>query len=321
MRICFFGSAPIAVKSLDALIESQNEIVAVFTQPDRPAGRGAHMHMTAVKERANEVGIPIEQPEKMRDGVALEALKSYHPDVAVVVAYGHLIPKDMLDVPPHGFINLHASLLPKYRGAAPVPYAILNGETETGVTVFRLNEKFDEGKILGIEKVDITDDDTSASLLQKLAPVGAELVCKVVGELEAGWIVPIEQDDTESSLAPKMKKTDGRVDWSLDARNIDLHVRAYQPWPRCHTFYKSGKKTRRLCLLEVKKVSFEGRNFKNGEIVMADEEHGLVIGCGNGEAVRLLRIKPEGKKEMSGLAFLHGARLKAGDMLVHKKPK
>ena len=317
MRIVFFGSAPIAVSTFNALIESQNEIVGVFTQPDRPAGRGGHIHKTAVKQRAIEVGIPVEQPGSLRDGAALEALRRFHPDVAVIVAYGHLIPKDLLNVPEHGFINLHASILPRYRGASPVPYAILNGDSETGVTVFQLNERFDEGRILGLEKLPIELTDTTATVLEKLAPIGAELVCKVVGELEAGWIVPIKQNNEEATVAPKMNKDDGRLDWALDARNIDLHVRAYQPWPRCHTFYISGRKLRRLCILEV--CSFElveGETAQQGEIIHADEDSGLVVGCGKGEAVRLIRVKPEGKKEMRGIDFMHGARLKPGDYLM-----
>ncbi len=316
MKIVFFGSAPIAVSTFNALIESRNEILAVFTQPDRPAGRGGHMHQTAVKVRALEVGIPVEQPERMRDPEAIEALKKYEPDVAVIVAYGHLIPKVLLEIPEHGFINLHASLLPRYRGAAPVPFAILNGDSETGVTVFQLNEKFDEGKILGVEKVTIEDTDTTTTLLEKLSPIGAELICKVVGELEAGWIVPLEQNDEEATFAPKMNKDDGRVDWALDSRTIDLHVRAYQPWPRCFTFYVAGRKVRRLCILEVRDYDMTGQSGKNGEIVHADEENGLVVGCGNGQAVRLIRVKPEGKKEMRGLDFMHGARLKVGDFLL-----
>ena len=315
MRIVFFGSAPIAVGTFDALIESQNEIVGVFTQPDRPAGRGGHMHKTAVKQRAMEVGIPVEQPGSLRDGVALDALRKFHPDVAVIVAYGHLIPKDLLNVPEHGFINLHASILPRYRGASPVPYAILNGDSETGVTVFQLNERFDEGRILGIERLPIELTDTTATLLEKLSPIGAELVCKVIGELEAGWIVPIKQNHEQATLAPKMNKNDGCLDWGLDARNIDLHVRAYQPWPRCHTFYPSGSKVRRLCILEVAAVELKWEKSNPGEVIYADETNGLVVGCGVGEAVRLIRVKPEGKKEMRGIDFMHGARLKPGDCI------
>lgn len=317
MRIVFFGSAPIAVKTLDALINSSHEIVGVFTQPDRPAGRGGHMHQTATKVRACEVGIPVEQPDTLRNNAAIDALRKYHPDVAVIVAYGHLIPKDLLNVPEYGFINLHASILPKYRGASPVPYAILNGDTETGVTVFQLNERFDEGRILGVEKLPIEPTDTSATVLEKLSPIGAELVCKVVGELEAGWLVPIEQNKEEASLAPKMNKDDGRLDWALDAKTIDLHVRAYRPWPRCFTFYIAGKKVRRLCILEVRKFELgAGEKYDNGQVIHADEECGLVVGCGNGEAIRLIRVKPEGKKEMRGLDFMHGARLSLGDFLL-----
>ncbi len=317
MRIVFFGSASIAVETFNSLLESRNEIVAAFTQPDRPAGRGGHMHQTVVKERALEVGIPVEQPHTLKDGTAAAALQKYNPDVAVIVAYGHLIPRDLLSIPEHGFINLHASILPKYRGASPVPYAIMNGDTETGVTVFQLNEKFDEGRILGVERVGIEANDTSFTLLEKLSPIGAELVCKVVGELEAGWVVPVEQDEAEASRAPKMHKDDGRLDWSLDARTIDLHVRAYQPWPRCFTFYISGKKIRRLCILEVRKFELEAEEPMNkGQILHADEDNGLVVGCGNGEAIRLIRVKPEGKKEMRGIDFMHGARLSIGDYLL-----
>lgn len=271
--------------------------------------------MTAVKEQALLHNIPVEQPENLKDGAALEALKKYNPDLVVVVAYGHLITPEMLAVPKYGFMNLHASILPKYRGAAPVPYAILNNDAETGVTVFRLNERFDEGDILGIERIPIEAKDTTATILEKLASIGADLVCKVVGEFEAGWTQLVPQSEEEASRAPKMKKEDALLDWNDSPVVIDCKVRAYQPWPLCYTFIGVGKKRKRLCILDVEVAGVIEGEVANGEVLAADQEEGLVVACGVDESIKIIRLKPEGKKEMSALEFLRGARLEVGDKL------
>ncbi len=318
MRIAFFGSANIGEETLCKLAEHENEIAVVFTQPDKPAGRGGHLRKTRIKERAEMMGVDVHQPLTLKDGEATEILKSYNVDLAVVVAYGHLIPGQMLAVPQHGFINLHASLLPKYRGAAPVPFAILDGEAETGVTIFRLNERFDEGDILDREIIPITGDDTTATLLEKMAPIGAELVCKVVGELEAGWAHFVPQLDAEATKAPKMNKDDGLIHWHAPGEQIDRMSRAYQPWPLAYTYVQQGKKKLRMAVLKVEFVNGEngeevgaGVEQTPGTILAADKKAGLVVATGNG-ALRLRRVKVEGKKEMEDVDYLLGARLEPG---------
>ncbi len=313
MNLCFFGSAPIAVSTLEEMINNNLNIRAVFTQPDRPAGRGGRMTPTAVKECALKHDLPVHAPEKINNEETAELLRQYKPDLVVVVAYGHLIPQILLDIPTYGFINMHASILPKYRGAAPVPYAILNGEKETGVTVFRLNNRFDEGDILEIARIPIDDKDTTESLLRKLAPLGAELVCKVVGEFEAGWQHPVPQSEEEASKAPKMNKDDGLINWEEDPATIDRKVRAYQPWPLCYTFIGEGKKRRRLVITEVE----QGPEIKGepGAVQIFAELEGLYVSCGNNHSLKIIRIKPEGKREMSAKEFMRGAHLEKGVIL------
>ncbi len=316
MNICFFGSAPIAVETLDTLIASRLPVSAVFSQPDRPAGRGGKLHMTAVKERALQLGLPVYTPEKLRAQETIDALARYQPDLVVVVAYGRLIPQCLLSIPTHGFVNLHASILPKYRGAAPVPFAILNNEKETGVTVFRLNERFDAGDILAIERLPILPDDTSESVLRKLAPLGANLVCKVVGELEAGWTHPVVQTEPLATHAPKIAKEEGLLDWRETPVKIDCRVRAFQPWPLCYCFVGPVEQQKRLCLLKVAEFAPGGRGHAPGEILAADPHAGLIVACGGGKAISILRLKPEGRKEMDVADYLRGAHLQPGQRLA-----
>lgn len=318
MRIAFFGSAPIAVHGMCALLEAGHDIAVVVTQPDRPAGRGGHARGTPVKERAAMLGTPVEQPETLRDGTATAMLRGYGVQLAVVVAYGKLIPPDMLAVPPHGFVNIHASLLPKYRGAAPVPHAILQGESETGVTIFRLNERWDAGDVLGRETIPIHPDDTAATVLERLAPIGAKLLCSVVGQLEAGWVQPVPQTESEATLAPKLTKDMGHIDFYATADRIDRQVRAFQPWPLSHVFLGEGKKRKRLNILSATGVPHpEGvaGDATPGTILSADPHAGLVVACGEGDAVRLARLQPEGKRAMEDVEYLRGAHLQPGTLL------
>ncbi len=319
MRIAFFGSAPVAIPTLDALIESAHDVCVVFTQPDRRAGRGGHIHMTEVKQRALAHGIPLEQPVKLKTEDADKTLRGYDPDLAVVVAYGKLIPPVMLEVPAHGFINTHPSLLPRYRGAAPVPHAILNGDTETGVTVFRLNEEWDAGDILSRTTIPIDPDETAASLLAKVGPVGAREILGVVGQLEAGWVNPIPQPDEEATRAPKLKKEDGRIDWSLPPERIDRMIRAFQPWPTAFTFVPHGKQRLRMSLLSVSETKPQGAPGTPGTVLMADPKRGFVVQCGQERALELRQIKIEGKRAMSAKEYLRGVRLAPGTVLTSKE--
>lgn len=312
MKLCFFGSAPFAVPTLEKMLDSSFSVEAVFTQPDRPAGRGGRMTQTAVKDVALKNNLPVYTPHNIKDPQVAEDLRQYEPDLVVVVAYGHLIPQQLLDIPKFGFINLHASILPKYRGAAPVPFAILNGESETGVTVFRLNNRFDEGDILEIASIPIERKDTSYSLLQKLSPLGADLVCKVIGEFEAGWQHPVAQQEQEASRAPKMEKNDGLLDWNETPDIIDRKVRAYQPWPLCFTFMGKGKKRKRLVITDIEPGPYA--NAAPGEVLQLEDER-LFIACGEGKSIEVISLKPEGKREMSAREFLRGAHFEEGEIL------
>lgn len=319
MRIAFFGSAPIAVHGMCALLEAGHELAVVVTQPDRPAGRGGHARGTPVKERAAMLGIPVEQPDTLRDGTATAMLRGYHVELAVVVAYGKLIPPAMLAVPPQGFVNIHASLLPKYRGAAPVPHAILQGETETGVTIFRLNERWDAGDVLGRESIPIHSDDTAATVLERLAPIGARLLCGVVGQMEAGWVQPVPQTESEATLAPKLTKDMGHLDFYATPAQIDRRIRAFQPWPLAYAFLGEGARRKRLNILAASAVERPphgtGTDATPGTIMLTDPREGLVVACGGGTAMRLARIQPEGKRVMEDVEYLRGAHLQPGDLL------
>lgn len=311
MRIVFCGSGAFGAPTLEGLAADGHEIVRVWTQPDRPAGRGGRTRPTPIKTLAAELGVPVYQPHTLKDGEALDTLRTDEPDVAVVVAYGHLIPADMLAVPHHGFVNLHASLLPKYRGAAPVPHAILQGETETGVTVFRLNERWDAGDILDKAVLPIEDDDTTGSLLTKMAPMGADLMRGIVGQMVAGWVSAKPQTDTEATKAPKLTKEMGHIDWTGSQAHIDRMVRAFQPWPLAYTYIHTGKGKTRLALLDVENAPMPRRRPEPGTVLHADDKDGLIVMAGDGPLF-LREIKPEGKRAMSGRDYLRGARIEAG---------
>lgn len=305
MRLCFFGSAAFAVPSLRALHAAGHDICAVFTQPDRPAGRGGHLRGTPVKECAEALGLPTRQPEKL-DAAAQAEFAALAPEAAVAIAYGMLIPAPMLRAAPRGWLNLHPSLLPKYRGAAPVPHCILNGDAETGVTIFRLNEQFDKGDIVAVEKLAIAPDDTSATLLEKLSRVGAELMARTLA-LPHWDFLP--QSGAAGSYARKFTKEDGVIDWAQPAAVVDRRVRAYQPWPLARTRF--GSKGRQLT---VTAVELTGRPAKGAPGSIAIDGGELYVACGD-EMVRLARVLPEGKAAMTGAEFLRGARLQNGDRL------
>lgn len=307
MRLAFFGSGDFGIPTLEALAADGHEVVAVVTRPDRPAGRGGRVRATPVKGLAERLSLPILQPRLPNDPGFAGVLAGFNPDLAVVVAYGHLIRRPLLSIPRRGFVNLHASLLPAYRGAAPAPWAILSGETVSGATAFCLNERFDEGGIVGKVELAIAPDDTAGSYLEKLAPVGARLMRRIVPEFMAGGIAPQPQDEASASRAPKLSKADGAIDWRLSFKAINDKVRAFQPWPLAHTELPTAKGGLGVSLLRIEPVRAAGDRGP-GEIVAADAKTGLVVMTGDVPA-RLSLLLPEGRRPMTDTDFLRGTRV------------
>ena len=309
MRVIFFGSPPTALPALESLLKSGHSIELVVTQPDRPSGRGKRLTPCAVKEFALERNIPFYQPEKIRlDARAPEKIGFFRPDISVVVAYGQIIPLSLIDRPRYRSVNVHFSLLPKYRGASPVQWAILNGETTTGVTIFVLNEKMDEGDILTQEKVEIAPGEKARDLERRLAQTGAGLLVKTLQNFES--LKPVPQDRSLATLAPKIRKEDGRISWTKNAELIDRQVRAFSGWPSAYTFIKE----KRIIVAGGKPVAVGERpgGSKPGQVTSIRKE-GIGVGCGGGSIFLIERLQPEGGKEMEAYAYSLGGEIKTGD--------
>ena len=279
----------------------------MVTQPDRPKGRGLELVSSPIKQRALQLGLPVAQPESIKNNEAFRAqLTTLKPDAIIVVGYGRIIPQWMLDLPPLGNINLHASLLPKYRGAAPIQWAIARGETVTGVTTMKIDAGLDTGDILQQQEIPITSNDTAETLAPKLASVGAELMVETLRGLQAGSIHPRPQDQTLATLAPILKKGDGLIDFSCPATEILNRMRGFQPWPGACTKFR-GKN------LQVWKASALDRKLKSSELKVEDDR--LFVGCGQGGAIELLELQLEGKKRTSAADFIRGYRPAPGEKL------
>lgn len=305
MRVVYFGSGEFGLPTLRSLIASRYGLCAVVSQPPRPAGRGGKVRRTPIHDAAEAAGIDVLTPDKPNTDDFARVLEELAPDLAVVVAYGHLIKKRLLAIPPRGFVNLHASLLPAYRGAAPVPWAILSGETVSGVSVFQLDERFDTGAVIGKFELPIAPTDTSASYLAKLAPPGAELMLRAVDAIASGTAVAQPQDGALASLAPKLAKEEGRIDWTMDFSVIERRVRAFQPWPHAFTVVTTAKGPQRLNVLELRPAETDAANAAPGTVLAADARNGLVVMAGDRPA-RLALLQPEGKKPMPDVDFLRG---------------
>lgn len=298
------GTPRTAVPSLARLLSDGHDVVAVYTQPDRPAGRGNRLTPPPVKTFATDAGLPVRQPLKIRTEDAIAEFRSFDADVAVVVAFGRILPKPFLEAFPRGAINVHFSLLPKYRGAAPVNWAIANGETVSGVTTMQMDEGLDTGDILLQREVAIGDDENAEELMARLAEIGAELLSKTLAGLDQ--TVPRRQEGSEATLAPIMKKDDGRIDWSRPAAEIANRVRAFQPFPTSFSGYDRRK-------LTIWKASASGERTPAapGEILTATRE--LKIACGEGTVLTVEELQIEGKRRMNVRDFLNGVRLNAGE--------
>jgi methionyl-tRNA formyltransferase len=309
MRLIFMGTPLAAVPTLQRCLEDGHEVVAVWTQPDRPAGRGNKLSLPPVKEFALLHQLTVHQPAKIRNEEAQNLFSSHQADVAVVVAYGRILPPFFLRAPRRGCINVHFSLLPQYRGAAPVNWAIVRGESQTGVTTMQMDEGLDTGAILLQREMAIEEALTAPELMKRLSVLGAGVLSDTLARLEE--IEPRKQSEEKATFAPIIRREDGLVDWALDAMQIERRVRGFQPWPNAFTMYKS----QRLVIWRASVLTEErGRNGDEGLIVRAQGD-GLIVSCGEETLLRLHEVQPEGKRRMSVRDFINGARVQAGERL------
>lgn len=308
--IVFMGTPEAAASSLEELLKCTDPVVGVVTQPDRPQGRGQRSGPSPVRRVAESRGIPVLAPENVRDLAFLDALKSWGPELIVVVAYGRILPRAVLELPPRGCLNVHYSLLPRYRGAAPVAWAIVNGEQKSGVTTMRLAEKMDAGPVFLQAEISLAPNETAASLEAKLTPMGARLLLETIRGLKDGSVVPKPQNEEEASYAPILKKEDGKIDWRQPAEAIERRVRGLYPWPSAYTYYK-GK------LLKVYRATAipaeEEEKGVPGEVVRAGQK-GLWIMTGQG-ILRFEEVQLENRKRLSASEFLKGTRIQRGERL------
>jgi methionyl-tRNA formyltransferase len=304
MELVFLGTPAFAVPSLEQTVAAGHHVIAVFTQPDRPKGRGQREAMPPVKEAALRLNIPVQQPERIRRPEVIEELRAMAPEVMVVVGYGQIIPQAILDIAPRGIINMHASLLPKYRGAAPIQWAIARGESRTGVTTMRINAGLDTGDMLLKWETEIGAEETAVELGARLAVAGADLLSRTLEQLPR--IHPEPQDDSQATHAPILKKEDGHLDWSLPRREILNRIRGLMPWPGCYGFLRGA----RLHVWRAREA-----DAKLAPAVLQSERRRLFAGCGDG-SIEILEVQLEGKKRMDAAAFLNGSPLQAGEVLA-----
>jgi len=287
---------------LEAIVQAGHEVLAVLTQPDRPSGRGQTLTPPPVKEAALKLGLRVEQPERVRRPEAVEMLRTLQADIMVVVGYGQIIPQSILDLPPLGIVNVHASLLPKYRGAGPIQWAIANGETVTGVTTMRIDAGLDTGDILLLRETPIGAEETALELGARLATMGAELLVETLSGLQQGRITPIPQDNAQATYAPLLKKEDGRIDWTQPATVIHNRARGFLPWPGCYSRFRGQGFHIWRC-----RPATSSATLTPGQI--HSENNRLLAGCGSATALELLEVQVEGRKRIDGTAFLNGQRL------------
>lgn len=299
MRILFMGTPEFAVASLKALVEAGHDICGVFTQPDKPKNRGHKLTYSPVKEYALTQGIPVYQPVKMRDGTAMDIIRTLEPTLIVVAAYGRILPEDILNYPRLGAINVHSSLLPKYRGAAPINWAILNGDTVTGDTIMYMAKELDAGDIIRCAETAIDPEEDASELTARLAVLGAETLVQVVADLEKGIVVRTPQDHSQSTYAPMLEKTMSPMDFTRGAQALHDQVRGLIPWP-CATMDLQGKTVKVYRTLVGEETSAAP-----GTIVAADKK-GIALACGDGRVLRITELQPEGGKRMAAAAYLAG---------------
>ncbi|HWP93598.1 MAG TPA: methionyl-tRNA formyltransferase [Thermodesulfobacteriota bacterium] len=306
MKIIFMGTPEFAVPSLQALIDSGDEIVAVVCQPDKPKGRGLDVTAPPTKVIAEKQGIPVLQPQKIKTEEFFNELKKLSPDLICVAAYGKILPKNILDLPPHGCINVHASILPKYRGAAPINWAIIRGEKVTGITTMKMDEGMDTGDMLLKKEIPIEDEDTGETLSQKLSLIGAELLIETIKLLKEGRLNPTPQDHSQATYAPMLKKEDGKIIWSKSAEEVRNLIRGTLPWPGAYTTL-DGK------LLKIYKARVSDGVGNPGEVIKSDSGI-LRVATGN-DSLDILELQIEGGKRLKAEEFLRGRRIRDGSVL------
>ena len=304
MRIVFMGTPDFAVPCLQRLLEDGHEVPAVFTQPDKPVGRHAVLTPPPVKQLALSHGIPVYQPTKMRDGTAAALLRELAPDCLVVVAYGRILPQEILDVPPRGCVNIHGSLLPRYRGAAPIQWSVIRGETVTGVTSMFMDAGMDTGDIIDTLTTPIGENETAGELFERLAPLGARLLSTTLAAIADGTVTRRPQNGAEATMAPMLEKAMGRLDLTRPAQELHNQVRGMNPWPGA--FCTAGGKT-----LKIHETRVAAGSGAPGTLLCADP---VTVACGEG-ALQLVTVQPEGKPRMAAEAWLRGARLPQGARL------
>ena len=323
MKIVFMGTAELSCASLEKLAANGNfSVAAVVTQPDKPKGRDLRLTPSPVKVLAEKLNLPVLQPLKARDEQFITQIRDLQPDLMVVVAYGQILPQRLLDVPRHGCLNVHTSLLPKYRGAAPIQWAIADGEPETGVTLMKMDAGLDTGPVLAIRRTPILPADDSQTLHDRLAQLGAELLVETIPAYMAGTVVPHPQPESGANYAAKIKKEDGRIDWTWPAEKIWNRLRAFTPWPGAFTFAAGEPKPWLLKIWRAETIEKSGdaacraeaSERRPGEIVSADKT-GIVVACGQ-NSLRILELQREGGRHINAAEFLAGHQLKAGAKFV-----
>lgn len=301
LKIVFAGTPDFAARHLAALLSSEHEIIAVYTQPDRPAGRGKKLTASPVKEIALEHNIPVYQPENFKSDEAKQALVDLNADLMVVVAYGLLLPQAVLDTPKLGCINVHGSILPRWRGAAPIQRSIWAGDAETGVTIMQMDIGLDTGDMLSIATLPIDATDTSASMYEKLAELGPTALIACLSDIANGTAVPVKQDDAQANYAKKLSKEEAQIDWTMDAAAIERCVRAFNPWPM--SYFTVAEQNVKVWRSEV----VEGEHGQPAGTILSADKHGIVVATGK-DALRLLELQPPGKKAMGAQDILNSRR-------------
>jgi methionyl-tRNA formyltransferase len=311
MNLIFCGTPRFALPTLEKLIAEGHMIELVVCQPDEPAGRGHELSAPPVKQFAQAQGLPVFQPAKLKDPATQEFLSKYHPDAIVVVAYGRIIPPWMIELPRLGCINLHASLLPKYRGAGPIQWALIKGERTTGVTTMKIDPGMDTGDILLMREEPIREEDTTETLSERLSAIGADLMIETLGGLERGEITPRPQDHSQATLAPMLKKEDGRVDWNLSAQALAWRVRGLRPWPGAYSTFRG--KNLHIWMAQVD-PSLTSRPGEPGTLFA--ESGKLLVACGQASRLELQEVQLEGRKRLAARDFLNGVHLAPGERLI-----